>query len=311
LKAAVFLIKDGVLPSNKAQGYFLRRLIRRATVKLHELGAGLDPATLFTIADQGVLGTYDGLYFNRETDRNVIENALSTEAKKFTASLEKGLRFFEKQTSVDGKVAFDLYQTYGFPLEITIEMAQQRHQNIDIDQFKAEFEKHQNLSRSASAGMFKGGLADHSEVTTKYHTATHLLQAALRKVLGTHVQQKGSNLTGERLRFDFSHNAPMTTDEQHEVEQIVNDWIKADLPVTMKMMNKQDALKSGAIAFFLEKYPDEVSVYTIGNDPENDWISKEFCGGPHVKSTGEIGPIKLVKEQSTSAGVRRIYMQLA
>lgn len=148
-------------------------------------------------------------------------------------------------------------------------------------------------------------------MTTKYHTATHLLQAALRKVLGTHVQQKGSNLTGERLRFDFSHNAPMTTDEQHEVEQIVNDWIKADLPVTMKMMNKQDALKSGAIAFFLEKYPDEVSVYTIGNDPENDWISKEFCGGPHVKSTGEIGPIKLVKEQSTSAGVRRIYMQLA
>jgi len=311
LKAAVFLIKDGVVPSNKTQGYFLRRLIRRATVKLHQLGGSLNPSSLFTIADRGVLQTYDGVYFDRRVDRDLIDRVLSEEAAKFSKSLDKGLRFFEKQDKVDGKVAFDLYQTYGFPLEITIEMAQQKHEQVDVDQFKAEFEKHKDLSRSASAGMFKGGLADHSEVTTKYHTATHLLQAALRKVLGTHVQQKGSNITGERLRFDFSHNAPMTTEQQQEVEKLVNDWIKADLPVTMQLMQKQDALRSGAIAFFIEKYPDQVSVYTIGKDPEHDWISKEFCGGPHVKSTGEIGPIKLTKEQSASAGVRRVYMQLA
>lgn len=310
LKAAVFLIKDGVVPSNKTQGYFLRRLIRRATVKLHQLGGSLNPSSLFTIADRGVLQTYDGVYFDRRVDRDLIDRVLSEEATKFSKSLDKGLRFFEKQDKVDGKVAFDLYQTYGFPLEITIEMAQQKHEQVDVDQFKAEFEKHKDLSRSASAGMFKGGLADHSEVTTKYHTATHLLQAALRKVLGTHVQQKGSNITGERLRFDFSHNAPMTTEQQQEVEKLVNDWIKADLPVTMQLMQKQDALRSGAIAFFIEKYPDQVSVYTIGKDPEHDWISKEFCGGPHVKSTGEIGPIKLTKEQSASAGVRRVYMQL-
>lgn len=311
LKAAVFLIKDGVAPSNKAQGYFLRRLIRRATVKLHQLGAGLNTSTLFEIADHGVLTTYDGIYFDRATDRELINTVLSDEADKFTRSLDKGLRFFEKQHAVDGKIAFDLYQTYGFPLEITVELAQQKGQQVDVEQFTKEFDKHKELSRTSSAAMFKGGLADHSEVTTKYHTATHLLQAALRKVLGTHVQQKGSNITGERLRFDFAHTAPMTTEQQSEVEKIVNDWIREDLPVTMKLMNKQAALESGAIAFFLEKYPDEVSVYTVGRDADNDWVSKEFCGGPHVKSTGEIGKIKLVKEQSASAGVRRIYMELA
>ncbi len=311
LKAAVFLIKDGVVPSNKAQGYFLRRLIRRATVKLHQLGAGLDPKSLFTIADAGVLQTYDGIYFDRDQDRQLIDTVLSDEAEKFTKSLEKGLRFFEKHDVIDGKIAFDLYQTYGFPLEITVEMAQQKGQQVDVEQFTKEFDKHKDLSRTASAAMFKGGLADHSEITTKYHTATHLLQAALRKVLGKHVQQKGSNITAERLRFDFSHNQPMTADEIKHVEQQINDWITADLPVTMKLMQKQAALDSGAIAFFLEKYPDEVSVYTIGKDAESDWISKEFCGGPHVSSTGVIGPIKLIKEQASSAGVRRIYIQLA
>lgn len=311
LKAAVFLIKDGVVPSNKAQGYFLRRLIRRATVKLHQLGAGLNTSTLFEIADHGVLTTYDGIYFDRATDRELINTVLSDEADKFTRSLDKGLRFFEKQNAVDGKIAFDLYQTYGFPLEITVELAQQKGHQVDVEQFTKEFDKHKELSRTSSAAMFKGGLADHSEVTTKYHTATHLLQAALRKVLGSHVQQKGSNITGERLRFDFAHTAPMTTEQQSEVEKIVNDWISEDLPVTMRLMNKQAALESGAIAFFLEKYPDEVSVYTVGRDADNDWVSKEFCGGPHVKSTGEIGKIKLVKEQSASAGVRRIYMELA
>lgn len=310
LKAAVFLIKDGVLPSNKAQGYFLRRLIRRATVKLRQMGSGLNPATLFTIADRGVLETYDGVYFDRTQDRDLIERVLVEEGSKFSKSLDKGLKTLEKQDQIDGKFAFDLYQTYGFPLEITLELAAQRGQIVDVEVFKAEFAKHRDLSRTSSAGMFKGGLADHSEITTKYHTATHLLQAALRQVLGVHVQQKGSNITAERLRFDFSHPQAVTAEELVKVEQQINDWIKADLPVTKQMMEKQAALQSGAIAFFIEKYPDEVSVYTIGENPTNDWISKELCGGPHVGHTGEIGGIKIAKEQAVSGGVRRIYAEL-
>lgn len=310
LKAAVFLIKDGVLPSNKAQGYFLRRLIRRATVKLHQLGGGLDPHNLWLIADRGVLRTYDGIYFDRGTDKALIESVLSEEAEKFSKSLDKGLKFFEKHPQLTGTVAFDLYQTYGFPLEITIELAQQKHQQIDVEEFRREFEKHQQQSRTASAGMFKGGLQDHSEVTIKYHTATHLLHAALRNILGQHVQQKGSNITGERLRFDFSHPHAVTPEELAQVEQQLNDWIAQDLPVTKQIMAKQAALESGAVAFFIEKYPDEVSVYTIGNDVDGDWISKELCGGPHVSSTGTIGSVQLIKEQAASAGVRRIYAHL-
>lgn len=309
LRVAVFLIKDGVRPSNKEQGYFLRRLIRRATVKLYQLGGGLDPQNLFAIADHGVLYTYDGTqYINREQDRELIREVLVEEGAKFAKSLDKGLKVLEKQTVVDGKTAFDLYQSYGFPLEITMELAAQKGQTVDEAVFKLEFTKHKDLSRSASAGMFKGGLADHSEQTTKYHTATHLLHAALRKIVGTHVQQKGSNITVERLRFDFSQPHALTTEQLQQVEAQVNDWISADLPVTKQVMEKQAALKSGAIAFFIEKYPDQVSVYTIGNDPEKDWISKELCGGPHVIRTGEIGAIKITKEQAVSAGVRRIYV---
>jgi alanyl-tRNA synthetase len=310
LKAAVFLIKDGVMPSNKAQGYFLRRLIRRATVKLNQLGGGLDAANLFTIAEFGILPIYDGVYFDVKNDRDTIGKVLLDEASKFTKSLDKGLREFEKQATVNGKFAFDLYQTYGFPLEITLELALQNGQQFVVDDFLEEFEKHKNLSRTASAGMFKGGLADHSEITTKYHTTTHLLQAALRKILGTHVQQKGSNITAKRMRFDFSHPAPLTSDQIQQVQTLVNDWIKADLPVTVQTMQKQAALDSGAIAFFVEKYPDQVTVYTIGKNAETDWVSKELCGGPHVKSTGEIGEIELFKEQSASAGVRRIYAKV-
>lgn len=309
LKAAVFLIKDGVRPSNKAQGYFLRRLIRRAMVKLQQMGSGFDAAKLVAVADEGVMATYDGVYFNRDQDKAEIESVLLQEAQKFSKSIDKGMKVLEKQESVDGKVAFDLYQTYGFPLEVTIELAQQKGQHVDVEVFKAEFAKHQDLSRTSSSGMFKGGLADHSEQTTKYHTATHLLHAALRKILGTHVQQKGSNITGERLRFDFSHPQAMTSEEVAAVEKQVNDWIAADLPVTKEVMDKQEALKSGAIAFFIEKYPDQVSVYTIGKDAKSDWISKEFCGGPHVSSTGVIGQVKIVKEQAVSAGVRRVYLQ--
>lgn len=309
LKAAVFLIKDGVRPSNKEQGYFLRRLIRRATVKLHKLGGTLDAAKLINIADDGIMQTYEGVYFDRKKDRVLIEEVLKTEAEKFSKSLDKGLRALEKEDHIDGTFAFNLYQTYGFPLEITMELAQQKGQDVDIEEFKKEFQKHKDLSRTASAGMFKGGLQDQSKDTVRYHTATHLLHAALRKVLGDHVQQKGSNITGERLRFDFSHPQAVTEAEQKQVMELIHQWIKADLPVTVQNMNKQEALKSGAIAFFIEKYPDEVTVYTIGNDPATDWISKELCGGPHVTHTGEIGDIKWLKEQAVSAGVRRVYLQ--
>lgn len=312
IRAAVFLIKDGVRPGNKAQGYFLRRLIRRSTIKLHQLGGGLNPASLFVIADRGVLQTYDGVQFvNRNADKDTIEEVLQIEAEKFTRSLDKGLRFFENQATITGKVAFDLYQTYGFPLEITLELAQQKGQKVNLEEFKTEFENHKNLSRTASTGMFKGGLADTSEASVKYHTATHLLHAALRKVLGTHVQQKGSNITGERLRFDFTHPAALTEAEKQRVEQQINEWIAADLPVTRQTMQKDEAFKAGALAFFAEKYPDQVSVYTIGTDPEKDWISKELCGGPHVQRTAEIGRVEIFKEKAVAAGVRRIYVRLA
>lgn len=308
LKAAVFLIKDGVRPSNKEQGYFLRRLIRRATVKLHKLGGGLDPANLYLIAVKGVINTYD-LYFNSEQDRSLIEEVLKTEAEKFSRSLDKGLKVLEKADKIDGNFAFDLYQTYGFPLEITMELAQQKGQDVDVEEFSKEFQKHKDLSRTASAGMFKGGLQDSSEQTIKYHTATHLLHAALRKVLGDHVQQKGSNITGERLRFDFSHPRAVTNEEKEKIMELIQSWIKADLPVHMQTMQKQDALNSGAIAFFVEKYPDQVTVYTVGKNPKSDWVSKELCGGPHVRHTGEIGELTWMKEQAASAGVRRIYLQ--
>jgi alanyl-tRNA synthetase len=308
LRAAVFLIKDGVRPANKEQGYFLRRLIRRAIVKLHQLNSEVPSTSLFTIADEGVLGIYDGLYFNRSEDKKLIEEVLNTEAAKFAKSLDKGLKVLEKADQIDGTFAFDLYQTYGFPLEITVELAQQKGQQVDVEEFKKEFNKHKDLSRTASAGMFKGGLQDDSAVTVKYHTATHLLQAALRKVLGTHVQQKGSNITKDRLRFDFSHTTAVTEDEQKQIMEIIQNWIAADLPVHRQVMSKQQALESGAIAFFIEKYPDEVSVYTIGNDADTDWISKELCGGPHVARTSEIGQLAWQKEQAVAAGIRRIYL---
>jgi len=307
IRAATMLAGDGVIPSNKEQGYVARRLIRRAVRFGRMLGIqGMFIADLAKI----VVEMYQTAYPELKAQEARVIQLLADEEQKFNKTIDKGLREIEKLPELDGAVAFGLYETYGFPLELTQEIAVERGQNVDVVAFGKAFDEHKNKSRSASAAKFKGGLADHSEVTTKYHTATHLLQAALRKVLGTHVQQKGSNITAERLRFDFSHTAPLSAQEITEVEKLVNDWIKADLPMTMKLMQKQEALKSGAIAFFLEKYPDEVSVYTIGKDAEHDWISKEFCGGPHVVSTGTIGPIKLIKEQSASAGVRRVYMQL-
>jgi alanyl-tRNA synthetase len=309
VKAATMLIIDGVLPGNKGQGYVLRRLLRRAAVKSHALSAQF--VQLLPEISDVVLDIYDGVHnIDKRTQHKLVRETIETEVKKFEKTLKAGLKILNETENVDGKMAFDLYQTYGFPLELTTEILLQKGQHVDVDAFHTEFQKHKDLSRTASAGVFKGGLADHSEVTTKYHTATHLLHAALRKILGKHVEQKGSNITVERLRFDFSHNAGMTEAEKKIVEDQINAWIAADLPVTVQTQKKEDALKSGAIAFFIEKYPDEVTVYTIGKDPQDDWISKEFCGGPHVQRTGEIGPIELFKEQSASAGVRRVYLKL-
>ncbi|HYD35244.1 MAG TPA: alanine--tRNA ligase [Vitreimonas sp.] len=312
LKAATMLAADGVYPANKEQGYFARRLVRRA-VRYGRMIGITQPFVSQVVQVVGEI--YEQAYPEVFGQLEKIKTGLSDEEQKFNKTLEKGLREIEKIGELTGESAFKLYETYGFPLELTEEIAQERGQIVDREAFRLAFNEHKDKSRTASAGKFKGGLQDHSEVTIKYHTATHLLHAALRQVLGTHVQQKGSNITAERLRFDFSHQQAMTEQEKQQVEQLVNNWIKQDLSVTRQTMLKQEALNSGAIAFFLEKYPDEVSVYTVGQDPTGKqgegWISKEFCGGPHVEHTGQIGPIKLTKEQATSAGVRRVYMELA
>ncbi len=304
--AASFLIKDGILPGNKAQGYVLRRLLRRAAVKFYFLTGSRD--NLVRIADlvEDVVATYGELYFDEGDSRN-IHQIIQTEIEKFGQTLEKGIKELQKAQSIDGKVAFDLYQSYGFPLEITTEILTQMGQQLDLAQFEQEFTKHKELSRTASAGMFKGGLADHSQTVTAYHTATHLLHAALRQVLGTHVQQKGSNITAERLRFDFSHTDKLTDSQLEQVTSIMNDKISAHLPVIREEMPKEKALKEGALAFFGQKYPDMVSVYTIGS--KGDIFSKELCGGPHVTNTQELAKIKVVKQESLGASLRRLYLQ--
>jgi alanyl-tRNA synthetase len=319
VKAAVMLAADGVLPSNKEAGYFSRRLLRRAIRYAQQLGIEkLFLADLVPV----VADIYADSYSEVVTQQKMITAALTQEEQKFKQTLAKGLREFAKEvgTELTAKKAFKLYETYGFPLELSVEEATK--QDIKVfpkieDKFAKLRAAHADLSRTASAGAFKGGLADQSENTLKYHTATHLLHAALRQILGDHVQQKGSNITGKRLRFDFSHPAPLTDQEKEQVQQQINNWITAKLPMTKQIMTKQQALDSGAIAFFIEKYPDEVSVYSIGQDPDGSagdiktgWISKELCGGPHVTNTAEIGPIKITKEQSASAGVRRVYMEL-
>lgn len=306
VRAATMLAADGVYPSNKEQGYFSRRLLRRA-IRSGKM-IGIEKAFLAEVAVV-VAEIYSEPYPDVEKKLDRIIAVFATEENKFQKALEKGLRELEKIEKVNGEVAFKLYETYGFPFELTQEIASERGDLVSQEDFDGAKQAHADASRQASSAKFKGGLADHSEQTTQYHTATHLLHAALRKVLGDHVQQKGSNITHKRLRFDFSHGAPMTSEEKQQVEAQINAWIAADLPVTVRTMEKQAALDSGAIAFFVEKYPDEVTVYTIGSDPESDWISKEFCGGPHVARTGEIGPVEIFKEQSASAGVRRVYLR--
>ena len=306
LRTSVFISADyaGVKPSNVGQGYILRRLIRRAIRHAKKLGIDITSNWEQEIAEL-IISKYEKYYSELKDNKNTVLEVLKNEKEKFNRTLEKGLREFEKVTKdnkdIDATTAFRLYDTYGFPIELTVELAHERNINVDEEGFKEKFKAHQELSRTASAGQFKGGLSGNNEIETKYHTATHLLNAALKVVVNKDVHQKGSNITDERMRFDFSCDHKLSDEEKKKTEDLVNEWIKEGLPVTVEEMSKEDAIKSGAECMFIEKYPDIVTVYTIGDN-----ISKELCGGPHVKNTNELGHFKIVKEEASSAGVRRI-----
>ena len=305
LRTAVFISADpaGIKPSNTDQGYILRRLIRRAIRHAKALNIDINSDWEQRIAKL-ILEKYKTYYKELELNENVVYEVLANEKTKFNRTLEKGLREFEKVTKdgndIDATIAFRLFDTYGFPLELTEELASERNLKVDSEGFKVKFKEHQEKSRTASAGKFKGGLAGDGEIETKYHTATHLLNAALKEVVNKDVHQKGSNITSERMRFDFSCDHKLTDEEKEKAEELVNKWIKEGLEVTKEEMSKEDAIKSGAECMFIEKYPDVVTVYSIGN------ISKELCGGPHVSNTSELGEFKITKEEASSAGVRRI-----
>jgi alanyl-tRNA synthetase len=297
IKAATFIIADGIVPSNVKQGYVLRRLIRRAI--RHGKILGIENNFTKSVAEVAI-STYSNTYTELKEKENKIFEELEKEENKFRKTLAGGLREFEKLSTITGKDAFNLYQTYGFPLEMTEELATEKNIKIDKDEFEAEFKKHQDLSRTASAGQFKGGLADTSDATKKLHTAAHLMLAALRKVLGDHVLQKGSNITTERLRFDFSHSQKMTPEEIKKVEDLVNEQIQKSIPVVCEEMTVEEAKTQGAMGVFEAKYGEKVKVYTV------DDFSKEICGGPHVDNTSQLGKFKITKEESSSAGIRRI-----
>ena len=312
MRTAVFILADnaGIKPSNTDQGYILRRLIRRAIRHAKKLNIDINSNFEEEIALL-IIKKYEKYYQELSENKNVVIEALKNEKIKFNRTLEKGLKEFEKIANkiTDNKLnkddAFKLYDTYGFPIELTEELARERNIEVDVTGFYEKFKAHQELSRTASAGKFKGGLAGNSEIETRYHTATHLLNAALKVVVDKNIHQKGSNITDERMRFDFNCDHKLTDEEKMKVEQLVNEWINASLPVRCDEMNKEDAVKSGAECMFIEKYPDVVSVYSIGNDEYGD-VSKELCGGPHVKNTNELGKFKIKKEEASSAGVRRI-----
>lgn len=304
LRAAAFVIGDprGVVPSNVGQGYIVRRLLRRAIREGKRLGiqAAFLPALTSVIIEE-----YGADYPELDHNKEKILNEVTREEEKFGKTLEKGMREFEKMASkgeVNGEQAFQLFSTFGFPLELTEELLRERNLAVNREAFQAEFKKHQDQSR-ASAGNFKGGLADDSAASTRLHTATHLLHQALRTVLGSHVEQRGSNITPERLRFDFPHPQKVTPEELVKVEELVNDVIKRDLPVSFAMMNPADAKAAGAIGLFDDKYAQlggQIKVYSVGD------FSKEICGGPHVTHTGDLGSFKILKEEAVSAGIRRI-----
>ena len=306
LRAATFVIGDerGVAPSNIGQGYIVRRLVRRAIREGRRIG--IEGSFLPELAET-VVREYGSVYPELVKNQPRIVEALSREEEKFGKTLEKGMRELEKmvvsEEGMDGDQAFFLFSTYGFPLELTEELIRDMGMSVDRQAFEAEFKKHQQLSRTASAGTFKGGLADHSAETTRLHTATHLLHQALRAVLGEHVEQRGSNITAERLRFDFSHGAKMTPEEIARVEAMVNDVIAQDVTVRCEEMSVADAKARGVIGLFEDTYAqigDKVKVYFVGD------FSKEICGGPHVTHTGELGSLTIQKEEAVAAGVRRI-----
>lgn len=303
IRTAVFISADpaSIKPSNTDQGYILRRLIRRAIRHAKKLEIDISSDWEQRIAKL-IISKYKKYYSELTENESVVLEVLKNEKEKFNRTLEKGLREFNKVSNkdIDAETAFHLYDTYGFPIELTEELAHDAKIKVDTLGFKERFKKHQELSRTASAGKFKGGLAGNSEIETKYHTATHLLNAALKVVVDKNVHQKGSNITDERMRFDFSCDHKLTDEEKKKTEDLVNEWIKEGLNVTVKEMSKSDAINSGAECMFIEKYPDIVTVYSIGN------ISKELCGGPHVKNTSELGHFKIIKEEASSAGVRRI-----
>ena len=306
LRSSMMIICDGGRPSNTDRGYILRRLIRRMTRHLNKLQIDLNElANLIDINIEALKEMYPELVQNKETIKSIILE----EKDKFTKTLEHGEREFEKavnrakaegKNKIEGEVIFRLYDTYGFPPEVTKDLAEEQGFSMDMNEFDELFKKHQEKSRQGSEQKFKGGLASTGEMEIKYHTATHLLNAALKRVLGEHVHQKGSNITAERMRFDFSHDSKMTDEEKQKVEDLVNEYIKMAIPVEKLEMEKTEAIKLGAEAMFLDKYGDIVTVYKIGD------VSLELCGGPHVQNTSELGEFKIKKEESSSSGVRRI-----
>jgi len=307
IKAATFIMADdkGIAPSNTDQGYIVRRLIRRAVRYGRQLGIKND--LWIKEITQVVIDDYKDVYPELERNKDFVLSNLDEEETRFKKTLEKGLKEFEKR-EISGREAFNLYQTYGFPIEMTKELAEEKGIQVDEEEFQQELKKHQELSRTASAGKFRGGLADAGEKTKKLHTAAHLLLAALRKVLNDSVTQKGSNITAERLRFDFSWPEKLTDEQKKQVEDLVNEVIKKDLPVVCEEMSLDEAKKQGAAGGFESKYGERVKVYTVGNDKEV--FSQEICGGPHIERTGELGHFKISKEESSSAGVRRIKAML-
>ena len=306
LRSSMMVISDGGRPSNVDRGYILRRLIRRMVRHMNKLQINLEEiSTLIDINVENLKEMYPDLAKNQE----LIKNVIIEEKNKFVKTLAHGEKEFEKEmnkakeqgkTKIDGKVVFKLYDTYGFPPEVTSELAQENNMTVDMKEFDELFKTHQEKSRMGSEQKFKGGLAEQNDTTIAYHTATHLLNAALKVVLGPETHQRGSNITVDRMRFDFNCDHKMTDEEKKQTEDLVNKWIQDAIPVTVEEMKKDEAVKSGAECMFIEKYPDVVTVYTIGN------VSKELCGGPHVKNTSELGKFKIKKEEASSAGVRRI-----
>ncbi len=311
LRASCNLLAEGVVPSNKLQGYVLRRLVRRAMFHFHLMGSGISGSAISHVAE-----SLRSEYSNVDKNWGFIEENLNAEATRFESALKRGLAKLTKAVSdgieIDGKFAFDLFQTEGFPLELTLEILGQNGMGFTAEEkntFESEFQKHKELSRTTSAEMFHGGLTTSSAETKKLHTATHLLQAALRQILGEHVSQKGSHITNERLRFDFSHPGRLTEDEIKKVEDLINEQIKKGLPVSFKTETLPEAIAEGALHFFGEKYGSEVKVYTIG-DPNGMFFSKEVCGGPHLNNTHEVGRVRINKQEKIGSGVIRIYAVL-